>query len=223
MVLSTLCDRTDAIIYDSPLALTVEDLTATTDDLELIFEKLLGQFFPFRGFILFDADGHLVRSTTKAHEFSILLNKATPGKAFGPLDSQCVDTTPPQIETLCKLLQESCDDYPNYTLQLYDTTFLPGGIRLQLNAEWIELIDQPTKCILVTIEDLTQVAHQRAVSDTYRYGLTSRETDVWKLYLQGLSYRQVSEELFISLNTVKKHMKSIFSKCHIECRCHHLV
>ncbi|MEM9804683.1 MAG: helix-turn-helix transcriptional regulator [Cyanobacteria bacterium P01_D01_bin.56] len=223
MVLSTLCDRTDTIIYDSPLALTVEDLTATTDDLELIFEKLLGQFFPFRGFILFDAGGHLIRSTTKADEFSMLLHKATPGNAFGPLDSQSIETTPPQIATLCELLRESCDDYPDYTLQLYDTVFLPGGIRLNLNAEWIELVDQPTKSILVTIEDLTQVAHQRAASDAYRYGLTNRETDVWKLYLQGLSYRQVSEELFISLNTIKKHMKSIFAKCHIECRCHHLV
>lgn len=198
-------------------------INSTTDDLDLIFEILLGQFFPFRGFILFDDAGRLLRSTTKADEFCMLLQKGIPGQAFGSIDRQFMGAIPEQVTTLCDFLRESCDDFPDYTLQLYDTAFLPGGIRLQLNVEWIELSDLPTKCILVTIEDLTQIAHHRAVSDAYRYELTSREAEVWELYLQGLSYREVSKELVIALNTVKKHMKNIFRKCNIECRCRHLI
>ncbi|MEO0867973.1 MAG: helix-turn-helix transcriptional regulator, partial [Cyanobacteria bacterium J06642_11] len=117
----------------------------------------------------------------------------------------------------------SCETYSEYTLQLYDTLLLPGGIRLDLNVEWIDLVDQPTQCILVTIEDLTQIAHHRATSDAHNHGLTVRETEIWQLYLQGLSYRQVGEQLRMELNTVKKHMKNIFIKCNIECRCRHLV
>ncbi|MEM6253848.1 MAG: helix-turn-helix transcriptional regulator [Cyanobacteria bacterium P01_D01_bin.156] len=224
MVLST-CDRTfheNELLCDSHMAQAVKNFAPTADDLELIFERLLGQFFPFRGFMVSDVNGHLLRSTTKANEFSLFLHKASLGNAFGSLNPQVIEEIPETVETLCNLLRESCKDYPEYSLQLYDTAFLPGGIRLYLNAEWIDLIDQPEKCILVTIEDLTQVSHHRAMSDAYRYGLTPRETAVWQLYLQGLSYRQVSAELFISFNTVKKHIKNIFSKCNIACRCRHL-
>lgn len=198
-------------------------INSSTDDLDLIFEILLGQFFPFRGFILFDDAGRLLRSTTKADEFCMFLQKGAPGQAFGTVDPQLFGAIPEQVATLRDFLRESCDDFPEHTLQLYDTVFLPGGIRLHLSVEWIELADLPTQCILVTIEDLTQIAHHRAVSDAYRYDLTSREAEVWELYLRGHSYREVSKELVIALNTVKKHMKNIFRKCNIECRCRHLV
>ena len=192
-----------------------------SNNLDLIFDLLLGQVFPFRGFILFDQAGQLLRTTAKADEFSILLQKAIPGQMFGEPGED--GTLPKQVTALRDFLIESCVDFPDHTLQLYDTVFLPGGIRLHLNVEWIELIDQPTKCILVTIDDLTQIAHHRAECDAYRYGLTSREAEVWELYLQGYSYREVSQTLTIALNTVKKHMKSIYNKCSIECRCRHLV
>ncbi|MEM7065032.1 MAG: helix-turn-helix transcriptional regulator [Cyanobacteria bacterium P01_B01_bin.77] len=210
-------------VFDEQTDHALPAINSTTDDLDLIFEILLGQVFPFRGFILFDDAGCLLRSTTKADEFCMLLQKGVPGQAFGAVDPQYFGAIPEQVTTLCNFLRDSCDDFPEYTLQLYDTVFLPGGIRLHLSAEWIELADLPTKCMLVTIEDLTQIAHHRAVSDAYRYELTSREAEVWELYLQGLSYREVSQELVIALNTVKKHMKNIFRKCNIECRCRHLI
>ncbi len=210
-------------VFHNPANQGSKSVKPSTDDLDLIFEVLLGQFFPFRGFILFDDAGNLLRSTTKADECCMLLHKGSQGQAFGSVDCQSVIAIPEQLTTLCKYLRESCEDFPDYTLQLYDTAFLPGGIRLYLNVEWIELTDQPTQCILVTIEDLTQIAHHRAMADAYRYDLTEREAEVWELYLQGLSYRDVSDELVIALNTVKKHMKNIFRKCNIECRCRHLV
>lgn len=214
-----------------PSAQVASLATLRSDNLDLIFEVLLGQVFPFRGFVLFDQAGQLLRTTTKAEEFFVLLGKSSPGKAFGSPERTSQRTSgstsriklPDQVTTLCNFLIDSCVDFPDHTLQLYDTVFLPGGIRLYLKTEWIDLADQPQKCILVTIEDLTQIAHHRAVCDAYRYGLTTRETEVWELYLQGLSYREVSKELVIALNTVKKHMKGIFSKCNIECRCRHLV
>lgn len=218
----------DSSAKGAPLA------TLRSDNLDLIFEVLLGQVFPFRGFVLFDQCGKLLRTTTKAEEFFVLLHKASPGKVFGPLDntsgsmskspsSPSMVQLPDQVTTLGNFLIDSCVDFPDHALQLYDTVFLPGGIRLYLKAEWIDLADQATKCILVTIEDLTQIAHHRAMCDAYRYDLTTREAEVWELYLQGFSYREVSKELVIALNTVKKHMKGIFSKCNIECRCRHLV
>ena len=45
-----------------------------------------------------------------------------------------------------------------------------------------------------------------------RYGLTKRETEVWRLQRGGLSYQQIAKKLFISLNTVKRHLQSVHGK-----------
>lgn len=227
MVLNTVSDLTfpmDDKVPNVPMQVDhcAVDLDPKVDDLDLIFETLLGQFFPFRGFILFDHSGNLLRSTTMADKLCLLLQKGVPGQAFGPIDDE-LNGLPDQLTALTNFLIDSCHDFPDHTLQLYDTVFLPGGIRLYLKVEWIDLVDQPQKCMLLTLEDLTKIAHHRAQCDAYRYGLTIRETEVWELYLQGYSYREVGEKLMIALNTVKKHMKGIFGKCNIECRCRHLV
>ncbi len=47
-----------------------------------------------------------------------------------------------------------------------------------------------------------------------KHGLTSREQDIWLLYRANYSYKQIAEELNISRNTLKKHMKNIHAKLH---------
>ncbi len=49
-------------------------------------------------------------------------------------------------------------------------------------------------------------------------GLTSRETQILKLLAQGCSYRKISEELFISLETVKRHCHNIYKKLEVKNR-----
>ncbi len=48
--------------------------------------------------------------------------------------------------------------------------------------------------------------------------LTDRETEILNLIAKGLSNAQISENLFISLNTVKTHVKNIFQKLEVEDR-----
>ncbi len=48
--------------------------------------------------------------------------------------------------------------------------------------------------------------------------LTDRETEILNLIAKGLSNAQISEALFISLNTVKTHVKNIFQKLEVEDR-----
>mgnify|MGYP001052188291 CR=1 FL=1 len=45
-----------------------------------------------------------------------------------------------------------------------------------------------------------------------RYGLSMREEDVLKLLAEGLSNQEIAKQLFISPNTVKTHVKNIYSK-----------
>ena len=44
--------------------------------------------------------------------------------------------------------------------------------------------------------------------------LTARETEVLDLVAEGLSNEQIARELYISLNTVRHHLKNIFLKTH---------
>ncbi|NMM47366.1 response regulator transcription factor [Marinigracilibium pacificum] len=45
--------------------------------------------------------------------------------------------------------------------------------------------------------------------------LSSRETDVLKLIAEGKSYTQISEELFISKETARSHIKNIYVKLNV--------
>jgi LuxR family maltose regulon positive regulatory protein len=42
--------------------------------------------------------------------------------------------------------------------------------------------------------------------------LTDRELDVLRLMVEGLKYDEIAEKLFISLNTVRSHVKAVYSK-----------
>ena len=48
--------------------------------------------------------------------------------------------------------------------------------------------------------------------------LTKREGEITKLVLHGLSTAEVSEELYITPNTVRDHFKSIFDKVGVRSR-----
>ncbi len=51
-----------------------------------------------------------------------------------------------------------------------------------------------------------------------QHSLSERETDVLKLLCEGENYRTIAEKLFNSSNTVKAHIKKIYSKLHVHTR-----
>lgn len=50
------------------------------------------------------------------------------------------------------------------------------------------------------------------------YGLTDREEEIATLLSKGLTYQTISEQLFISLPTVKTHASNIYKKCGVKTR-----
>ena len=45
------------------------------------------------------------------------------------------------------------------------------------------------------------------------YGLTERETEILGLFVTGRSMSYIAEELVVSTNTVKTHIRHIYAKC----------
>ena len=51
-----------------------------------------------------------------------------------------------------------------------------------------------------------------------RYGLTRRETEVLRHIIKRQDNQSISKELVISINTLKKHERNIYQKCHVGSR-----
>ncbi|HRV95454.1 MAG TPA: response regulator transcription factor [Anaerolineae bacterium] len=61
-------------------------------------------------------------------------------------------------------------------------------------------------------------ANPSAETDTRLEQLTDREQEVLNLVAEGLSDKEISEALYISLYTVKSHVRNILSKLHVKNR-----
>jgi RNA polymerase sigma factor (sigma-70 family) len=48
--------------------------------------------------------------------------------------------------------------------------------------------------------------------------LTDREREVLNLLAEGLTNKEIAEKLFVTTNTVKRHLKAIFEKLEVHTR-----
>jgi DNA-binding NarL/FixJ family response regulator len=58
----------------------------------------------------------------------------------------------------------------------------------------------------------TNVQPQASTED---YNLTNQEKKVLQLLVQGKSYKLIASELFVSVDTVKTHVRNIYAKLHV--------
>ena len=54
-----------------------------------------------------------------------------------------------------------------------------------------------------------------APAKTTDFSLTSREKEILHLLVEGLNYGMIAERLFISLDTVRNHIRHIYEKLHV--------
>jgi DNA-binding CsgD family transcriptional regulator len=122
------------------------------------------------------------------------------------------DLVPKEIWNACKRLIDSLNLYPNRTVTVEDEINTSESASYRVRAQWLNLEATQRSYVLVTLEDRLQSVQRVAIAEAHRYGLTPRETEVWLRYRANYSYKDIASELYISYNTVKKHMKSIHAK-----------
>jgi len=88
--------------------------------------------------------------------------------------------------------------------------------------------DTPPTALLQAIQEVadggapmsTSIARKviRSFHSTKPSPLSSRETEILKLLCDGLNYRSIAQQLFLSAHTVKSHIKNIYKKLHVNSR-----
>ena len=99
--------------------------------------------------------------------------------------------------------------------------FQPFDALLKSHADWMRGQLQALSCNAVSQQLLTHfptAAPRPSVENSTTEQLSSRELAVLRLIAQGCSNQEISEQLFISLHTVKTHASHINSKLGVERR-----
>lgn len=119
---------------------------------------------------------------------------------------------PDCLLSICEHLVESRDLFPDQPVVI--TQILPGkgSTRIRAKVQWLEFPSTPETYLLVMLENLTQSAKTTALLESLQYNLTPREKDVWLLRRANHSYEEIASKLYIAVNTVKRHLKSIHAK-----------
>ncbi|MGB3641508.1 MAG: LuxR C-terminal-related transcriptional regulator [Rivularia sp. (in: cyanobacteria)] len=153
------------------------------------------------GILILTETGELVHCNVSAIDICSQINQF----------SLNLNTVPSVIYNTCKLLIKNNFDCDNLTIQSEDIVINQSLIfRLRVRRFNLELSEQ--SYLLVTIENRYQSLKNVALSEAYKYHLTQREAEIWSLYRAAFSYKQIAERLFITVNTVKKHIKNIRAK-----------
>ncbi len=121
------------------------------------------------------------------------------------------EVIPQSVWRCCQAVIDSRELFSPQSLTIEDEISSPMGA-IRIRVRWLTVDNLPQSCLLVTLEDQSQSAQYRAIAESVKYGLTVRETDVWRLKRAGCSYKEIAAQLFLAENTVKKHIKNIHVK-----------
>ena len=149
------------------------------------------------GFIVANQQGEILKINAPAERICDLL---TPRK----------DKLPAEIWRICQSALRNQNLLSFQKIGLDAEIILPELGTVRIRVQNIQLAQNPY--FMVVLEDRQQTLRNKALSDAALYGLTERETEVWQLRLRGADYNEISTTLWISANTVKKHVKNILAK-----------
>jgi DNA-binding CsgD family transcriptional regulator len=118
---------------------------------------------------------------------------------------------PEEVWRSCEALIESRELYGNHPLVI-ESEITAKLQTFRVRVQWITLEGSLEASLLVRIEDQQQSMQSLAVTEAKKYGLTPRETEVWFLRRCNKSRKEIAAQLYITIDTVKKHLGNIQSK-----------
>jgi DNA-binding CsgD family transcriptional regulator len=118
---------------------------------------------------------------------------------------------PHELQRVCAALIDSREFYPNYPISI-ESELITAQTTYRVRAQWLNLEVGQRPCLLLRLQDQNQSVQGLAIAEAQRWGLTPRETEVWMLRRAGCLRKDIAANLFIAVDTVKKHLKNIQAK-----------
>ncbi|MFB2837440.1 helix-turn-helix transcriptional regulator [Floridanema evergladense] len=191
----------------SPKMIAVQEAPVLTEK-SLKQSQKLEPYNLFQGILEGFMDGILIITQTG----ELLHANQTAKQIFQQLSHEKSQSIPEEIWQICQSLIESKKLFPSEKLVLESEITQNNTFNFRLRVRWFAIEQMSQECLLVTIEDKHQSLREIVISDVHQYDLTPREAEVWLLYRANYSYKEIAEKLYITINTVKKHMKNIHAK-----------
>lgn len=154
------------------------------------------------GILILSQTGEQIYQNYYAHRICQQLNQ---GRTVG----QEVPEIPEVIWRSCQALIDSQEFYVDQPIVIESEIALNRSSIYRIRVRWLILEDSQSPYLVVLMEDRCQMLQNRAIAETILYDLTTRQAEVWLLHRAGFSYQQIADELYIALNTVKRHLKDI--------------
>jgi DNA-binding CsgD family transcriptional regulator len=164
--------------------------------------------------MVIDPNGLILQANAKAKQLCDRLRQETQPDR----DHPGTNNLPVAIQPLFAALLESRTLFPDQRVLPEFELCLSDRTPLRVRGQFLDLprTDGDIPYVLITIENRQESLNSVAIGDAQRFGFTARETEVWYMRLLGRSYREIATMLFITENTVRKHVKSVLAKRRVE-------
>ncbi len=132
-----------------------------------------------------------------------------------------INSVPQSIWRVCESSIDSRKLFPDRKMIIESEIHRDDSTAFRIRVRWLELDRSDGRAanhlqyrpyLLVTLEDRLQSNYNVAIAEAKKYALTPREEQVWLLRRANYSYKDIATKLFITPNTVKKHLKNIYAK-----------
>jgi DNA-binding CsgD family transcriptional regulator len=127
-------------------------------------------------------------------------------------NTQNKNIVPDNIWCFCESMIASRKLFPKENVSIEIEIDVNQQVKLRIRARWLHLNRSNERFLLLTLEDCQQTSQSIAIADAKKYDLTEREAQVWMLRRANFTYREIADRLYITINTVKKHLKNIYAK-----------
>ena len=157
------------------------------------------------GILVIDREGHLKEHNRKGRQLCTHLYGVCESiSALG--QNKLVHSV---IWSCCQRYMKIYANSPEEGFTWQENLTLEKEIQCRICINWISFGEGQFPVMLVTIEDLSETARRQAQCDAVRYGLTQREAEYWTFVCQGLSRTEITQRMYISINTVKKYARNV--------------
>lgn len=172
----------------------------------LLLEALLSSWID--GVLILTEQGHIVHSNDVGRQICDRLH--CDQKMSGQKMTR--HGVPQEVWQTCQILMRRCNQESNQKIVIESAMKINEQKIFRIRVRRVELSTCSQPYLLVMLEDQYQSIQNLAIAEVDRYQLSPREAEVWVLRRIGYSLKRISRELYISINTVKKHLRTIREK-----------